>query len=336
MRIVTLIPDLVKGLPMRLHDFYKRFGILCETPAIRRVLGHQAMRTPHAWGGTLNMIRHAWIARQLGAESVMATPSGKNTYGKTWGLFEMPYIRWESRRPDDICIIPDTMTELVDECPGPCIVYLQVPIQLRADFDYMRDNVQLWTDSPHMLELAQEVFPNKEIPIVPNVIDDELFRFVPQEEREDGLVFAFPRKGPEFIAETRRHYREKGGRFWHFELIDGLPLPVLAREFQRPQAFLASGVIEGCALPPQESMASGIVVVGRNARGANFSMEHRKTAMIANDAEHAAQCLLDLEDLALRKSIAENAHEFISRYFTKNEPTAFWKKNLEHFSAHAA
>jgi glycosyltransferase involved in cell wall biosynthesis len=160
-----------------------------------------------------------------------------------------------------------------------------------------------------------------------------MFPFIPQREREEGLVFAFPRKGPEYIAETRRIYRERGGTYWKFQLIDGIPVKELARQFTRPQAFLASAEIEGCALPPQESMAAGVIVIGRKATGANFAMAHRETALVAETPAEAAQCLFDAEDLALRERLAEAAHAAISRYFPAGEPTAFWTRNLAHFSA---
>ena len=79
-------------------------------------------------------------------------------------------------------------------------------------------------------------------------------------------------------------------------------------------------------------MSAGVVVVGKNARGANFSMEHRKTAMVANTPEEAAKSLREAEDPELRETIAKNAHEWISRYFPPNEPSEFWRKNLEQFA----
>jgi glycosyltransferase involved in cell wall biosynthesis len=212
---------------------------------------------------------------------------------------------------------------------GPAIVYLQIPTLLSANFNYMRQDVRLWTDSPFMLEKCQQVYPGKEISIVPNVVDDRTFPFLPQSEREQGLAFAFPRKGKDFIAATRAAYAKQGGTYWRFELIDGIPLRELARQMRRPQVFLASAEIEGCALPPQESMAAGIVVVGKSARGANFSMEHRRTSMIAETPEEAAIALRELEEPALRDTISRNGHAFIRRYFPQGEPSDLWRATLQ-------
>jgi glycosyltransferase involved in cell wall biosynthesis len=291
---------------------------------------HPRLRTDVAWGGTLNNMRHAAVARSLGADAVLASPSGKDTYGR-FSVVDLPYIRWADRRPDDVVLVPDFVSELVDEVAGPVIAYMQVPIHLRADFDYRASRVRIWTDSPFMLDKCQAVFPGKDIPIVPNIVDDETFEFIPQSDREPGLVFAFPRKGKDFIERTRTLYREQGGEYWRFELIDGLPLKELARQMRRPQVFLASAEVEGCALPPQESMAAGIVVLGKSARGANFSMEHRKTAMIAETPEEAAAALVELEDASLRDRISRAAHDFISRYFPGGEPTSFWRERLREF-----
>ena len=179
-----------------------------------------------------------------------------------------------------------------------------------------------------MLAKCQKVFSGKEISIVPNIIDPVMFPFRPQIERERGLIFAFPRKGPDFIKATQDAYSDSGGTYWRFELIEGLTLSKLAHEMRRPQVFLASGEVEGCALPPQESMAAGIVVVGKTARGANFSMEHRHTAMVAETPEAAVDCLRELENPELRDHISRNGYEFIRRYFPEGEPTRLWQETF--------
>jgi hypothetical protein len=329
MRLVFLVPDLnQEGLAKRAVDFIgRRPGLFSATrllPPIRDKLVHPRLHTPIAWGGTLNIMRHAALARSLGVEAVLASPSGRDTYGR-FNIVDVPFIRWSKRRDDDVVVVPDIVSELADDVRGRVIVYLQAPPYVRANFDHRHPRVRLWTDSPFMLEKCVAVFPGVPIAIVPNIVDDAVFRFRPQSERERGLVFAFPRKGPEFIEATRARYAESGGTFWRFELVDGLSLLELAREMERPQAFLASADVEGCALPPQECMAAGIVVVGKSARGANFSMKHRSMAMVAETPEEAAACLRDLEDLELRERIARTAHDFIARYFPTNEPTEFWR-----------
>lgn len=333
MRFLFLVPDFIEpGPAARALDFWHAKPKLAYSPTVRKLLGHPFLRTSVTWGGTLNNMRHCWIARQLGAEAALVSLSGRDTY-KAFSILDLPYVKWSDRRPDDVVLVPDFASDVIDSVEGPVIAYMQVPIHLRQDFDWRSDRITMWTDSPFMLALCNEAYPGKEVPIVPNIVDDEVFPFIPQEHREEGLAFAFPRKGPEFIAATRRIYRERGGRFWHFELIDGMPLMELAKEMQRPQLFLASGEIEGCALPPQESMAAGIVVIGKNARGANFLMENGKTSLVANSPEEAAQRLFEAEDLELRKRIAKAAHQQISRYFPRNEPTEFWRQNLRNFGA---
>lgn len=331
MRFVFLIADLetreswwqlqhtVNFLRLRSLDNYMRLNFL---------------RVRHVFGGTLNIMRHCWVARQCGADAVLATMSGRDTYGSL-GIPGLPYIRWQDRRPDDICIVPDFVTDLIDDVKGPAIAYLQTPIFVKDNFDFRDERIKLWTDSPFMLEICQATYPGQEIQIVPNIIDNEEFPFVPQSAREPGLIFAFPRKGPEYIAETQKHYAAMGGKYWRFELIDGLSIHELAKQFSRPQAFLASADIEGCALPPQESMASGIVVVGKNARGANFCMEHRETAMIADTPEEAARCLFELENAELRDTLSHNAYQAIKRYFPFEEPTEFWQTTIKQMSGAA-
>jgi hypothetical protein len=331
MRLVVLVPDLVQDGPVKLvSDFLGRHSMLTELAKKSDYVVHPRLRTDVAWGGTLNNMRHAAVARSLGADAVLASPTGKDTYGP-FSVVDLPYIRWADRRPDDVVLVPDFVSELVDDVEGPVIAYMQVPIHLRADFDFRSDRVHIWTDSPFMLEKCRAVFPGKSIPIVPNIVDDETFGLIPQADREPGLVFAFPRKGPDYIERTRAIYKENGGKYWRFELIDGLPLGELARQMRRPQVFLASGDVEGCALPPQESMAAGIVVVGKSARGANFAMEHRTTAMVAETPEEAAAALVELEDAQLRDRISRAGHDFISRYFPGGEPTSFWREQLRAF-----
>lgn len=331
MRFVFLIPDLDQTKSWRLVNKLANQSRLTKLKIVQDFFRLRMMRTFDVSGGALNIMRHCQVANNCGADAVLATMRGWDSYGE-WGLPGLTYIRWADRRPDDICIVPDIVTPLIDEVEGPAIAYLQVPTHTHRDFDYLSDRVALWTDSPFMQQICRDTFPGKEAQIVPNIIDAEAFPYRPQAEREAGLLFAFPRKGPEFITETQEKYSQLGGTYWRFELIDGLSIHELAKQFQRPQVFLASAEIEGCALPPQESMASGIVVVGRTANGANFCMEHRKTAMIAETPEQAARCLLELEDPDLRDHISRNAYHYISRYFPANEPTDFWKNTIKNYS----
>jgi glycosyltransferase involved in cell wall biosynthesis len=294
-------------------------------------LRRKFFRVDQVFGGTLNTMRQCAVARACGADAVLATMSGEDTYGEK-GVTGLPYIRWQDRRHDDICIVPDIMTDIIDEVSGPVVAYLQSPIFVKTDFNYRDPRVLLWTDSPFMLEVCRRIYGSeKPIEIVPNIIDNSVFNLIPQSERESGLIFAFPRKEPQYIADTQRHYAEMGGSYWHFELIDGISIHELAQQFRRPQAFLASAVVEGCALPPQESMASGIVVVGRDANGANFCMEHRQTAMIAETPEAAARCLIELENAELRVELAQNAYQSIKQYFPHESPTEFWQQTLQAF-----
>lgn len=293
------------------------------------------MRVDVVFGGTLNIMRHCWVAQKNGADAVLATMSGKDSYGER-GIPGLSYIRWQDRRPDDVCLVPDFVSELADQVQGRVIVYLQSPWFIKNNFDYQDERVTLWTDSPFMLEKCQKVYPGKEIQIVPNIISNQEFPFVPQSQREPGLIFAFPRKGPEYIDETERLYREKGGRYWQIERISGLSIHELAQQFKRPQVFLASSEVEGCALPPQESMASGIIVVGKNAKGANFCMEHLDTAMLAATPAEAVHCLFELENAELRDRLSQNAYKAIKRYFPSEEPSEFWQKNIQRFSHLAA
>lgn len=327
MRFIFLIPELDKSHLRKVAD---RWIHKTRIQPLQDWMRKRYMRTDFAYGGTLNLMRHCKIARDCGADSYMATMRGIDTYAEA-GIPGLPFMRWADRRKDDICIVPDFVTDLIDEVEGRTIAYLQVPTFTLRNFDYQSDRVALWTDSPFMQDICEKTYPGKAIEIVPNIVDNQLFSFVPQSLREPGLVFAFPRKGPEYIAKTQAEYQRLGGKYWHFELIDGLTIRELAQEFRRPQVFLASAEVEGCALPPQESMASGIVVVGKTARGANFCMEHGETAMVAETPEAAAQCLIELENAELRDRISQQAHKAISYFFPSEEPRRFWQRLIQQY-----
>lgn len=330
MRFVFLIPDFLENpLHARLMREWHRWPRLANSKLLRRYVRPPLMFAAKTIsGGSLNIMRHCHVARSVGADAVMSTLWGRDDYGKL-RIHDLPFIAWKDRRPDDVCILPDIATHYINDVKGPAIAYEQNPTRIYDDYNWRSDRVTIWTDSPFMLDLCHKVYPGKNIPIVPNIIDNKVFPFIPQEEREEGLLFAFPRKGKDYIEATREAYRNLGGTFWKFELVDGLTLHQLAKEFSRPQAMLASADIEGCALPPQESMASGMIVVGKNARGANFGMRHRDTAMIGDTPQEAAQCLRELEDLELRKKLSNNGLKEIQRLFPENEPSAFWRENLE-------
>jgi hypothetical protein len=321
MRYVFLVPDLDTS---NLAELYKFLSFDLRVPHQVRRRMQKKMRTNIVYGGTLNIMRHCQTARSLGLDAVLATIRGIDTYGAS-GIPGLPFIRWDDRQPDDICIVPDFVSFFIDQVEGQAIAYLQVPIHTKADFNYLDERVTLWTDSPYMQGLCELTYPGKPIEIVPNIVDSSMFPFIAQSQREQGVLFAFPRKEPEFINQTEAEYKALGGQYWKFERIDGLTIHELAQQFRRPQVFLASALIEGCALPPQEAMASGIVVVGRTAAGANFCMEHRQTAMTAETPSEAAHCLLELEDADLRDRLSCNAHQYIKRYFPEGEPATFWQ-----------
>lgn len=279
-------------------------------------------------GGIMNIVRHCALASRLGARAVLATESGRDRHGRYWFTHGLTCIPWSERRPEDTCVIPDVFTDRVAAVAGPCIVYMQSPTWLRRNFDYMRRDLAVWTDSPPMTELCRQAFPGKETVMVPNVVDKEMFPFIPQTQRRPGMMIVFPRKGPEFVRAVFAEYRRKGGRYWTPKVVDGIPLSKLATLFRQAQGFLASAEVEGCALPPQESMAAGVVVAGRDAGGANFCMQHRRTAMVASDPAETADHLCELEDPALREQLTRNAYEFIQRYFPEAEPTRFWQSVL--------
>jgi hypothetical protein len=327
MRCVFLVPDL--DLSQAWH-VWENFVFNSRLKPLEDWTRLRMMRISEVPGGALNIMRHCAIARSCGVDAVLATMRGIDSYGSK-GIPDLPFIRWADRKPDDICIVPDYVTELMDEVKGLAIAYLQVPIHTHNNFNYKDSRFRLWTDSIYMQRICERTYPGKEIEIVPNIIDNNAFKFIPQDQREAGVLFAFPRKGPEFIDETEKRYQEMGGTYWKFERINGLSIHELAKQFQRPQVFLASAPIEGCALPPQESMASGIVVVGRTASGANFCMEHRKTAMVAETPQQAAECLIELDNSELRTTLAQNAYQYISRYFPTEEPKKFWQETIRQY-----
>jgi hypothetical protein len=323
MRFIFLIPDFYPGTTVNRINQVLRFTRVRLFDDFVRL---RMMPVDEVHGGTLNIMRHCAVARSCGVDAVLATVRGKDTYGTQYGLSDLPFIRWADRRPEDVCIVPDLWTELINEVKGPAIAYLQIPIHTHNNFDYLSDRVSVWTDSPYMQAICEKTYPHKSVEIVPNIVDNQLFPFIPQAEREPGVLFAFPRKGGrEFIIATQEHYQAMGGTYWKFELISGLTIHELAKQFSRPQVFLASVETEGCALPPQESMASGIVVVGKTAKGANFCMEHRQTAMAAETPEEAARCLLELENAELRNHLSQNAYQYISQFFPTQTPKLFWQ-----------
>lgn len=321
MRFLFLIPDLDES-----RAFHLRMWV--ERSSFKRWLGPRGMRTDKVWGGTLNIMRQCALARTLGAEAVLATESGRDSYGPVWGVPRLPFVLWEERRPDDVCIVPDIYTLLINEIRGWAIAYEQSPSFVSHDFDYGRERVLIWTDSPHMLAICKREYPDKDIPIVPNIVDDSIFPFVPQAERQQGELMAFPRKGPEFIQDTMAAYHASGGSYWNLNLVDGISLAELTQRFRTPQAFLASAAVEGCALPPQEAMSSGIVVVGRDARGANFYMRNGETALVANTPGKAAEALRALEDSQLREKLSLAAQQYIRRFFKDQEPMHFWREAI--------
>jgi hypothetical protein len=325
MRIVFLIPDMRR-------DFLSRTGRRLRYSAIGRVMPQQrGLWTSTLFGGTLNIMRHCALARSLGADAVLATESGNDNYEDS-GVAKPPTVRWTSRRRDDLCVVPDVYSHLVDEISGPVVVWQQNPMQVRRNFDHLRDNLWLWACSPAMVERCREILPGKEATFVPVIVDATAFPFIEQEQRESGLLAALPRKnaGP-FIEAAYRRYREQGGRYWRLALIDGLPFHEFARRLRAPQAILPATDVEGCALPGLEAMAAGIVVAGKDARGSSFYMRDGDTALVADTPDLAAAALRRIEDPELRQQLARNGRRFVERFFPDAEPRRFWESFLLDF-----
>ena len=76
MRFLFLVPDFIPPGPRaHLLSAWHRQPFLAFNPTVRKLLGHPFLRTSVAWGGTLNNMRHCWIARQLGAEAALVSLS---------------------------------------------------------------------------------------------------------------------------------------------------------------------------------------------------------------------------------------------------------------------
>ncbi len=323
MRLLFLIPEIDNGVMRRVADTLR-----ARSRVVAALLPRNKLKARQTFGGTLNIIRHCLVARRAGIDAALATLSGRDTYGTRWGPGEtdpVPTVRWRDRGADDFVVLPDFASFLADDVRGPCAIYQQNPIHVRANFDTRRRDRHLWTDSPFMEQLCRAAFPGRDIVMVPNVVDAGAFPFVPQARRTAGELLAFPRKGPEFIEQTMAAYHATGGRYWRLTTVHGLPFRELAARFATPQAFLASAEIEGCALPPQESMAAGVLVVGRTANGANFCMVDGRTALVGETPQAAAAALHRAEDAAVRDRITRSAHEDIARFFPDREPLAYWR-----------
>ena len=87
---------------------------------------------------------------------------------------------------DDICVIPDFFTDRVASVAGECVVFMQSPLWMKNNFDHTRRDLSIWTDSPMMLERCLQMYPGKDIPIVPNVIDPKAFPFIRSIAEEGG------------------------------------------------------------------------------------------------------------------------------------------------------
>jgi hypothetical protein len=321
-RLLFLLPDLRRSAATRAWIWLERHRLA------PRIAWKEALWTTVVFGGTLNIMRHCALARSLGVDAVLATPSGRDTYGAR-GILHLPFVAWGGRRSDDVCIVPDVYSRLADEVDGAVVVFEQNPIQVRRDFDYLRPNVRLWSCSPLMTEQCRRILPGNEPIFAPVIVDPEMFPFIAPERRQSGRLAALPRKqGMEFIQATYRRYRAEGGRYWKLDLIDGLSFHDFALRFRLPQALLTATDVEGCALPGMEAMAGGMVVAGKDARGASFYMRDGENALIANTAESASAALCAIEDPQLRQRLAQAAYDHIQRFFPDAEPRRFWEGYL--------
>src|SRR5690242_8225539 len=85
MRLLFLVPDLDKS---KLHEW--RLWLARQHTPLRRLttlFGEApSMRSDKVWGGTLNLMRHCALARLIGADAVLTSQLGFDTYGEKWGI----------------------------------------------------------------------------------------------------------------------------------------------------------------------------------------------------------------------------------------------------------
>ena len=127
MRILFIVPEMIADdLRWKAIRYFKRFRRLHKLPPIRYRLVHRYLYVRMIYGGTLNIMRHCSLARSMGVDAALVTPSGKDTYGR-FNIVDVPFLPWSAIRRDDLCVIPDFASELTDRLTGPVIVYLQAP-----------------------------------------------------------------------------------------------------------------------------------------------------------------------------------------------------------------
>jgi len=277
------------------------------------------------FGGVLNIMRQCRLVRSLGAEAVLATETGTDTYGR-FGIGSLEYVAWSRRRPDDFCVIPDLYSSLANDVRGRVAVFLQHPLLVRANIDNLRPEVQLWVCSPLMAQRSRTILGGVEPTFVPPIVDPAVFPYIDQQQRRRGQLMASPRKNArDFIRATYDRYRHEGGRYWELDPVERLPFCEYAEFCRTPQALLPATDVEGLALPPLEAMAAGIVVSGKNAGGASFYMRDRETALVANSVGEAAAALREIEAPDLRQRLSETAYASVREFFPDAAPRRFWE-----------
>ncbi|NQW10020.1 MAG: glycosyltransferase family 4 protein [Alphaproteobacteria bacterium] len=228
----------------------------------------------HPLGGVRIAYHHVAVLNRHGFDAAMLLVDGmKDNFFDT----NVPVARLSPEhviRPTDIYVIPEPWKYCLQrfaEFPVRRLVFCQNHFYLyhgledRWSFDDYGVH-QVFCCSEVIAQYLQDIFDLKDVPIIHNGIDHDVFRPAPAKKRQ---IAYMPRKMKVesiFIRETfRRRHPQYADVPW--VQITNRTEAQVGGILGESAVFMALGRIEGFGLPPLEAMASGCIVVGFTGDG---------------------------------------------------------------------
>ena len=234
---------------------------------------YASRNTRRAFGGVRNSERHVETLARLGFDAHLLLPSVDSRHFSTR---ELPILLAGTSflpRPDDRIVLPEPWHRELDQLRGlPCrkLVFCQnhylVFHGLAGAPDYAAyDIARVFALSHEIAGFLARVFGLGDVPVVPPVIDGDLFRPLPKLRQIAFMPRKMRRESPFFPPLFRARHPDLADVPWL--ALDGMAEAEVARRLGESAVFLSLSVDEGLGFPPLEAMSAETLVAGFHGEG---------------------------------------------------------------------
>ncbi len=224
-------------------------------------------------GGVRNIDRHVEALVRHGFDAYSLLPS---VHARNFSERRGPIMVADASfipRPDDRVVAPEPWRRelaFLRTLPGRKLVFCQnhylVFHGLGDAPDYAAYGVETVFALSHAIAwFLERAFGLSGVPVIPPVIDGELFRPFPKRRQIVLMPRKMPEEAPLLLRLFRARHRDLADVPWH--ALHNLPATEVARHLGESAVFLSLSIDEGLGFPPLEAMAAEALVAGFHGQG---------------------------------------------------------------------